>query len=223
MNYPLIIELISQVKEFEENNHNSSYKPDIEGFEEWLYDHKIRNKILQAEPSWEGKENGRSPESVINTLIVHLNNYAQTYSKSAIHDSEFSPQSEFIYLINLKAFGSMSKIELIKKNIQGKSAGIQIINRLIKKNWIEQTDSEIDKRSKLIRIPSEGLHELENQMDKIRQATNIVTGDLTHSEKMELIRLLDKLDKFHQPIYNQNLSPENLLDYVNNQLDITKT
>jgi hypothetical protein len=61
------------------------------------------------------KENGRSPESVISTLLVHMNRYAKTYSKSAIAGSGFNTQEEFIYLINLKAFGSMTKMELIKK------------------------------------------------------------------------------------------------------------
>ena len=53
---------------------------------------------------------------------------------------------------------------------------------------------------------------LENQMSKIRKATEIVTGDLTHSEKMELIRLLKKLNDFHQPIYDKNIETEHLLN-----------
>src|SRR5690606_39709334 len=64
------------------------------------------------------KDKGRSAESVINTLIVHMNRYAKSYSKSAIYGSDFSTQEEFIFLINLKAFGAMSKMELIKKNIR---------------------------------------------------------------------------------------------------------
>jgi hypothetical protein len=55
---------------------------------------------------------------------------------------------------------------------------------------------------------------LEKQMDKIRQATSIVTGNLLHHEKMELIRLLNKLDDFHQSIYDKNIDTENLLSEV---------
>src|SRR5690554_5295977 len=95
--------------------------------------------FTKEEPYWEGKEKGRSPESVINTLIVHMNRYAKSYSKSAIYDSEFSTQEDFIYLINLKAFGAMTKMELIKKNIQEKPVGMQIINRLIENGWVDQT------------------------------------------------------------------------------------
>src|SRR5690606_21391234 len=126
------------------------------------------------------------------------------YSKSAIFDSDFSTQEDFIFLINLKAFGEMTKMELIKKNVQEKPAGMQIINRLIAQGWVVQKDSEIDKRSKVISISKKGLDALDTHMAKIRQATTIVTGNLTYIEKMELIRLLNKLNDYHLPIYEKN-------------------
>jgi hypothetical protein len=54
-------------------------------------------------------------------------------------------------------------------------------------------------------------------MDKIRQATQIVTGDLTHTEKMELIRLLKKLDSFHHAIFARNMDSANLLQRVSKE------
>ena len=106
----------------------------------------------------------------------------------------------------------MSKMDLIKKNVHEKPVGMQIINRLINQGWIEQRNSKTDKRSKVISISETGLQALGNQMDKIRQATSIVTGNLSQNEKMELIRLLNKLDDFHQPIYARNIDTENLLE-----------
>ena len=88
---------------------------------------------------------------------------------------------------------------------------MQIINRLIAHGWVEQKSSEKDKRSKVIKITDKGLEALDNQMDKIRQATNIVAGDLTHTEKMELIKLLHKLNNFHHPIYRQHHDAAHLL------------
>ncbi|MBD1422065.1 MarR family winged helix-turn-helix transcriptional regulator [Sphingobacterium chuzhouense] len=212
MNYILLRDIINLVEKFEMENKN--YTADISGFKHWIYDEiRVQENVID-EPDWEGKENGRSPESVINTLIVHMNRYAKTYSKSAMHNSEFSTQEEFIYLINLQAFGSMTKMELIKKNIQDKPTGMQIINRLIAQGWIVQKKSETDKRSKIINITASGIKVLEKQMDKIRQATSIVTGNLNHLEKMELIRLLDKLDHFHKPIFLRNIENPELLDSV---------
>ncbi|MES2382003.1 MAG: MarR family winged helix-turn-helix transcriptional regulator [Bacteroidota bacterium] len=212
MNYQLMKDAVDLIKEFENTNFESKqYSGDVNGFKQWMLK-TFTAETFTPEPDWEGKANGRSPESVINTLIVHMNRYAKNYSKSAIYGSEFSTQEDFIYLINLKAFGNMTKMELIKKNIQDKPVGMQTINRLIEQGWVKQQDSETDKRSKVISITPKGLKALEKQMDKIRQATHVVTGDLTHTEKMELIRLLDKLNDFHNPLYNQNLEPEKLLE-----------
>ncbi|HRP91056.1 MAG TPA: MarR family transcriptional regulator [Edaphocola sp.] len=209
MNYGLIKDVLDLVQEFEiETNNNNHFDTSVEGFKNWI---STNNNTIVNEPNWEGKENGRSAESVINTLIVHMNRYAKSYSKSAIVGSDFSTQEDFIYLINLKAFGEMSKMDLIKKNVHGKPVGMQIINRLINQGWIEQRKSKTDKRSKVISISETGLQALGNQMDKIRQATSIVTGNLSQHEKMELIRLLNKLDDFHQPIYDRNIDTDNLL------------
>lgn len=209
MNYGLIKDVLDLVQEFEiETNNNNHFETSVEGFKNWI---STNNNTIVNEPNWEGKENGRSAESVINTLIVHMNRYAKSYSKSAIVGSDFSTQEDFIYLINLKAFGEMSKMDLIKKNVHEKPVGMQIINRLINQGWIEQRNSKTDKRSKVISISKTGIEALENQMDKIRQATSIVTGNLSQNEKMELIRLLQKLDDFHQPIYDRNIDTENLL------------
>lgn len=212
MKYDILKNVINLLEEFEADIFlGRTYPNDIEGFKRWIVDN-YKSDEVNNEPNWEGKENGRSPESVINTLIIHMNRYAKSYSKSAIFGSNFSTQEDFIYLINLKAFGEMTKIDLIKKNVHEKPAGMQVINRLIAQGWVKQTDCEIDKRSKVINISNTGLEVLENQMDKIRKATEIVTGDLTRSEKMELIKLLNKLNDFHQPIYDKNIDPEHLLD-----------
>ena len=216
MNYKLLKEVVGLVQEFEETNLISeSYSNDLEGFTQWINGY-AKSNFKKKEPDWEGKEMGRSPESVINTLIVHMNRYAKSYSKAAIFGSDFSTQEDFIYLINLKAFGSMSKMELIKKNIQDKPTGMKIIDRLIYNGWVKQDDSTIDKRSKVITIVDKGLMTLEQQMDKIRQATNLVTGDLDRDEKMQLICLLQKLDHFHKPLYDKNLDSSKFLDVAYN-------
>ncbi|NPA09773.1 MAG: MarR family transcriptional regulator, partial [Chlorobi bacterium] len=52
------------------------------------------------------------------------------------------------------------------------------------------------------------------QMEKIRNATNIVAGNLNYTEKMELIRILNKLDRFHHPIFSRNIDSKDLINTV---------
>ncbi|MEC3875093.1 MarR family winged helix-turn-helix transcriptional regulator [Chryseobacterium salviniae] len=213
MNYSLTQEVIQLLEQFDKDNEKNNYTADIKGFQQWISD-KFSANPNKEEPYWEGKENGRSPESAISTLLVHLNRYAKNYSKSAISDSGFVTQEDFIYLINLKSFGQMTKMELIKRNIHDKPVGMLIITRLLKNGWIEQTESDTDRRSKLITISEKGKEALEQQMTKIRQATDIVAGNLTYSEKMELIRILNKLDRFHYPIFSKNIDSKDLIKTV---------
>lgn len=208
MKYKLLKDVLTLVEQFEEENSSGNYTIDVIGFKSWIVNGGAQAPV---EPQWEGKENGRSPESVISTLIVHMNRFAKSYSKAAIWGSEFSTQEEFIYLITLRSFGEMTKMELIKRNIHEKPAGMAIINRLVQQGWIGQQDSELDRRSKVIFITPAGLLALDQQMEKIRQATQIVSGDLTYNEKIELINLLNKLSNFHQIIYDKNIAPDKLL------------
>lgn len=215
MDFTIVKNLLELFEKFDSENVNNLYIKDIAGFRNWIYDKESdQRRDEKSDPVWDGKELGRSPESVISTLLVHLNRYAKTYSKSAIAGSDFSTQDEFIYLINLKSFGSMTKMELIRKNVQEKPAGILIINRLIKQGWVEQKDSVTDRRTKVLTITESGLQALDMQMDKIRTATSIVTGNLTYNEKMDLIRILDKLEQFHHPIFSKNIDNNKLIDTV---------
>ncbi|NMR32621.1 winged helix-turn-helix transcriptional regulator [Chryseobacterium aquaticum] len=215
MDFQIIKDILALLEEFNSKNINSFYPSTIEGFKSWISDQQSLKNSDNDDIHWEGKENGRSIESAITTLLVHLNRYAKNYSKSAISDSDFSTQEDFIYLINLKSFGEMSKIDLIKKNIHEKPVGNLIINRLLKQGWIDQKDSTKDKRIKIIYITEKGELALENQMKKIRQATQIISGNLNHSEKKELLRILTKLDDFHQPIYQKNIENKDLIETVN--------
>ncbi|WP_367209999.1 MarR family winged helix-turn-helix transcriptional regulator [Sphingobacterium sp. R2] len=213
MKYKLLKEIIGLVEEFDaEKGVNGSFSDDFDGFKRWI---AAKETGISVEPYWEGKENGRTPESVISTLLVHLNRFAKSYSKAAIWESDFSTQEEYIYLITLKSFGEMTKMELIRRNIHEKPAGMAIINRLIKQGWISQQNSELDRRSKVIYITESGRLALDQQMEKIRYATQIVSGNLAYSEKITLISLLDKLSKFHQVIYDKNISPDKLLEQIN--------
>ncbi|WP_426277922.1 MarR family winged helix-turn-helix transcriptional regulator [Chryseobacterium sp. S-02] len=222
MHYSIVKDVLNLLEKFEIENKKNAYSSDIEGFKTWLRKKESSESKKENEPYWEGKEKGRSPESVISTSLVHLNRYAKSYSKSAICDSDFATQEDFIYLITLKTFGKMTKMELIKKNIHEKPAGMLIINRLIKLGWIEQQESEKDKRTKVINITDSGRASLENQMSKIRMATNIVAGNLDHAEKMELIRILEKLEKFHHPIFSRHIESRDLIDTISSEYSFLK-
>lgn len=195
MLYDLINELVSLVKTYEKEAVHTAH--DLHSFQHWL-NQRTENNDAVPEPEWDGKSNGRTADSVINTSLVHLYRYAKVHAKTAIANTSFSTPDDFIYLISLVSFGSMTKMALIKLNIHEKSAGIQIINRLIKNGLVEQNDLDSDKRNKIIHITQKGKQLLDESMHNIRKASNSVTEPLSYTEKMNLISILLKLEKFHQ-------------------------
>jgi MarR family transcriptional regulator, lower aerobic nicotinate degradation pathway regulator len=214
MNYQLTKDVIDLLQEFEGYALRYQYEDSIEGFIQWVAGKVSDTKKDPSQPDWEGKEDGRTPESVISTMLVRLGRYGKMYSRHVIAGSAFSTQEDFIYLINLKAMGAMTKMELIRKNIQDKPTGMQVIGRLISHGWVQQSNSQTDRRSKVITITAQGVQALEAQMQKIRQATNIVSGNLTYPEKMDLIRLLKKLDDLHEPIFNSTIAGDEPLTQI---------
>lgn len=196
MMYNLLNQLIFLVQEYEASGDVKNQ--DVALFGQWLNE---RNKLSKShalpEPEWQGKEQGRTAESVINTSLVHLYRYARLHAKAAVAGSAFATPDELIYLINLRALGSMTKTALIRLNVHEKSAGIQIINRLIANGMAEQLPGHQDKRNKIISITDQGSAALDNSMARIRKASVDVTGNITHQEKMDLIRILSKLEDHH--------------------------
>lgn len=196
-NYDLITEVISLIQIYEQES--DQHSEDGSSFAQWMNEHyKKKGNQTILEPTWEGKSNGRSADSVINTSLVHLYRYARLNAKAAIVNTSFATPDEFIYLISLVSLGSMTKTALIKLNVHEKSAGMQIVNRLINNGLVEQEALDSDKRNRMIHITSKGTQILNESMQNIKKASRDVTEPLSHVEKMDLIRLLNKLEDFHE-------------------------
>ncbi len=197
MYYGLVTEMVELIKIYEEESGGS--RQGVHEFGQWLHQYLLsRGNTVTDEPDWEGKEKGRTADSVINTSLVHLYRYAKLQAKAAIQNTSFSTPDEFIYLIGLASFGSMTKSALIRLNVHEKSAGMQIVKRLLDNELVEQTAVDTDKRNRMLHITQKGSKLLKDSMENIRQATRNVTEPLTNQEKMDLIRLLSKLEKFHE-------------------------
>src|SRR5690606_29172534 len=171
MNYCLIKDILDLVQEFElENKSAIENQNNIESFKIWMA-MKYQSIINEEKIDWEGKIDGRTTESAIASLLVHMNRFGKNYFKSAIHGSDFSTPDDVIYLIVLKFSYNMTKMDLIKKNVHEKPAGMQIIKRLITNGWVSEKKSDEDKRSKIINITPNGLTALASVMEKVRDAT----------------------------------------------------
>ncbi|MGG5600651.1 MarR family winged helix-turn-helix transcriptional regulator [Myroides sp. C8-3] len=215
MNHKLLIDFMHLLFEFEKEmkeEFTSIYAPTIMGFKQW-----IRDKKVQEEDQELGLE--ASTENTDQHIVLSffkLANYSKTYWRSLLTDTPLALPDNHIFLMNLWRHGEMTKMELIRKSTQEKATGMQIINRLIELNFVSQKDSEVDKRSKIVEITSLGRQELETIMDDIQKISQVVNGSLKGTEKKMLNQLLNKLTHFHEEVFSESKSKEELIFLIVN-------
>jgi DNA-binding MarR family transcriptional regulator len=147
------------------------------------------------------KDEYRNTTSDISILIVLMNHYAKWYIKKVLRESHLQTPDEFSFLITLMTYDSLSKSELITKQVMEKTSGSEVIRRLIKRGLIVESADEDDKRSVRVSITRSGREEILKILPLMSKVSNIVVGNLSNEEINTLSYLLKKLDYFHNDIY----------------------
>lgn len=206
MSYSLIKQLIGLAEEFEQSAARGT--GDIKDFVRWLRE--------GGSPETVGTTDHYSDDHIpglISKLLVYMHRYAKLYFKRALENRAIQSMDEFGYMVSLLQYGPMNKTALIQLNIQEKPTGMEIINRLVKLGFIEETPDPGDKRSKLIQVSVAGqqmMNGLFGDMDKI---SRLILGDLEPREQYQLLGMLERLHCFHKPIFKDDLQQlDDLLD-----------
>lgn len=192
--YDLLKKLLEKVELYENLQHEENFE--LSNFAQWLaQDTKTEAMPPPSVPA--------EPSDLVGGLVGKLFRYAKTYSKIALKDSPLQTVDEFIYLISLMQQGSMTKSELIERNIQERTTGMEIIKRLVRARWVGEQDDEQDRRSRRLNLTPEGAAVLREVFGKMQGVSKIVVGNLNRDEQWQLINLLSRLDHFHHQIFTQ--------------------
>ncbi len=208
----IIIELIEYISQYEEETEQLKKKLNINDFIGFINSmHKstnVKTIELQGGENNEINESQEGPATDISILIVLMFRYAKGYIRKALKTSKIKTADEFSFLITLLTYKSLTKTELIQKQVMEKTSGTEIINRLIRLGLIMQYEDEVDKRSMRIKISELGKLEVIGILPEMQKVSKIVTGNLTEREKNTLAYLLRKLENFHNDIFLNNKDAE---------------
>ncbi len=160
---------------------------------------------------------GNKQEESIAILVAYLYRYAKLYAKKAMQDSPLQSLDDFSYLIVLLTHDSLSKTELINRNAQEKTTGMEIIKRLVRIGVMIQFDDEQDKRSQRIAITDAGRGVIYSILGNMGQVSRLMSANLSENEKQVLLHLLKKLDRFHFDIFTHNRN-KSLGDIIDSKL-----
>lgn len=147
-----IVQLVDEWTAFEE----VSEQPTVEAFCRY-YLQKQRPKPKQAGKKGERIMNGAY---LLKTLGRILSAYS-LYFRSAVNHIGIPPAESFYYLNGLLHLGEVRKSDLINYMFAETTTGMEVINRLIRENKIDERTSPDDKRAKLIKITEKGITALD--------------------------------------------------------------
>ena len=190
------IDKIATYEQAQEDPNNLS----VEGFNDWMFQAFLDKK----ENIKNFHKYGNERDINLSTLVGTLFRYVKNYSKKAFENATVQTIDEFTYLAMLMNYGAMTKSELTSRNVHEKTTGMEILRRLIKNDFVTQTDDLTDKRSQIVEITEGGKVEILKLFQEMAKVSAIVSGNLSEQEKMILTYLLEKLDLFHRHIYDHD-------------------
>ncbi|MGI9649958.1 MarR family winged helix-turn-helix transcriptional regulator [Chryseobacterium arthrosphaerae] len=208
MQTDFIIELLHQVKEFENSD---ACKPNstVDDFRVWMNDKKYSDesptKLFKNE-----KHKVSYTENEICKQVLLLGRYSKLLIRKGLGDFPELANEEFTYLYRLKDEPFLTKIQLIEKNGHEKQTGTQIIKRLLEAGFLEEKTDKDDKRSKRLNLTKKGEEIFHASVSDVNLTSKILSGKLDKDEKNELLRILKKLNEFHYHIY---------VDYKNSNIN----
>lgn len=198
MKIDLLIDIIKEYNNYElVENRNKS----IEDFGKWLHEKPLK-KTKPNNSSDHSDVLGRDEIEVeICKLVIYMNRYARILIKKGLEKFPELVSEDFTYLYTLMGTESMTKIQLIEKNVHEKPTGLEVIKRLLKHGLINEKADINDKRSKRVFVTQKGKKVFYNSAKEMFKVSKVISGNLDEKEKNQLHKLLLKLENFHNPIY----------------------
>jgi DNA-binding MarR family transcriptional regulator len=175
--------------------------PTINDFKNWLKNQGDAKSLVDS------KRTG--PYDNVETQLSRLLIFNYRYAKLRIRkDMQLSPIKnidEFAFLATLLPFESLSKMELIEKNVIEKTTGFEIMKRLKAQKLIKEIANPNDGRSILVMITDKGKKEILKSFQQMSKANTEISDVLDTNEKYQLASILYKLQSHHHPYYLESL------------------
>lgn len=175
----------------------------INGFSEWLNEkhNKPRDWVLPKSIEQEVEK-----ESLDNTVARHFGMLIQlsnVWTKIAFKGMPFQGFEDYGIAQFIMQVGSPTKSNVTEWSTLERSTAFQVIQRMQKLGLIEEFPDPDDKRTKRVRISQKGKAAMKKADKKVSQISKLIVGNLTEKKKVELLKVLHALTKFHLKEYEK--------------------
>lgn len=188
--FKILQELIYWLDTFEKNN---SEKAGLKNFILWLNSELFENNNASVENT----DMGNTLDMELTHLLIMQSKHFKTYSKQALKNSKIATTEDFSFLYHLSMTESYRKMEIINLHQLEGPSGIEVLKRLLKKQFIEEFNDIDDKRAKRIKITKKGKNELELSMKNMQKVFETIPANFDLKQKIQFVSLLTKMNDFH--------------------------
>lgn len=171
---------------------------DQEDFVTWLMTSNQQKPAEATTPDFGPPANG-----LIAMYLSFMARYAQFYSRRVFRQTVVYSEDDWGVLVSLYPNQKLKKTDVIRGCIMEKSSGNEVLKRLLRQGLLQETGNPSDKRSKLIALTDAGKAAFESVQGGIYKLADIVVADLNEDEKSSLLQILNKLHRFHKPIFEE--------------------
>jgi len=186
----VIKELIKWLEIFTEENPDSEIN--LKSFIIWL-----NSKLFADENADHSAHDHDVLDMELSFLLALQNRHYKAYAKDALGESELSSPEGFSFLYHLSLVDSYRKMELIKMHQLEPPSGIEVLKRLIRREFIEEFDDPDDGRAKRIRITETGKLKIQKILPKMQHVFSSMTANMSLNEKLHVVSFLQQMNDYH--------------------------
>ncbi len=195
MGFDFIRKLLDLVQEYESGGGNTDAF-DREDFISWLTTRPSR--LVKKE---EISPAGAPLNGLIAMYLSFMARYAQFYGRRVFRDTAIYSEDDWGVLITLYPDLQLKKTDVIRQCIMEKSSGNEVLKRMLKQGLLREHVHPGDNRAKLIGLTDAGRAAFESVQTGVAKLSDTVVADLTAEEKTSLLHILNKLNRYHKPVF----------------------
>jgi DNA-binding MarR family transcriptional regulator len=187
----------------------SESEPDISNFGEWLITmHKPENNQNAEQDSVSNSPGKQEKEDEIRQsflgLISRISRLQDFYIKRLFEGIPLNNLLEFSFLSFINKNASIRKKEIINYHLVEYTTGIDIIKRLIKLGLVSETKDMLDKRSKRLKITTEGKGILMQALISMNKIGAIFLNRQKTENLSNILKVLAEIEEYHRKVYAES-------------------
>ena len=191
------VELVNIWSDFEQKHPDG----DIKDFCRY---HLIHQREIENRDPLVGGVIPEHTEGLLLKILGRISRMNAVYASTAFEGTGVDQLEEFGILLTIHQEKNPKKTEVIYSMLLELSSGTDMLNRLIKKGFIQEYPDEDDKRAKRLVLTSEGKNALERSRVQIGKVAEMMLFDMEQDDKELCVKLLKNVEKKFSRLFQEH-------------------